>query len=502
MLQLLLIDPDIRHRRAFLWMVQHENLGYEVVTAGSVDEAIDRLYEQSFDLVISELTLPDGDMLDLLKRYGRAVPFIIVTGGGDATSAVNMLKAGAYDYVVKERDGHHLNRLPMTIEQAVYLRHIEREEAEQRRFANALRDTALALNSALDLDDILTRIQRNMQKVIPFDCSSIMRVEEGQLSVINSYRQPETQRQNLKQWHGKLSVNPFFQTVITTRQPQTRSEIILKRDSQTSHLIQLSGDCLCAPVMIDDEVVALFTLQRGASKGFTPMHIERLTVFANQVATALENASLHQRAIENALTEERHRLARDLHDSVTQTLFAASVISESLIKNHETDPNMLAQGLQDLNQLTRDALLEMRALLVDLRPDTGEIGNLDAHLKQLTDNAKQRANIEIKLITQGSSQPPSEVKKALFRIAQESLNNIVKHACAKMVRVSLSRHPSRTELDIYDDGIGFNLSDPRAKTHMGLIFMQERADEAGIHLDIQSQQHHGTRIRAVWSNKG
>lgn len=501
MLQLLLIDPDKRHRRAFLRMVQAGHLGHEVVTAANQAEAIERLSEQSFDLVIAELTLPDGDALTLIKRYGRAVPFVIVTDSGNEAAAVAVLKAGAYDYVVKQLDQSHLENIPSQIEAAVRLRNREEEEAEQRRFINALRDTASALNSALDLDDMLARIQRNMQKVIPFECGCIMRVEDEHIVVIHAYRQSEHLRDAFKNWRGQLAANPFFQRIIQTRQPDTRGEVILRRNAQTSHLLQLRGECLCAPVVIDDEVVGLIVVQRPAGSLFKPIHIERLSVFSDQVATALENDHLHQRAIQTALIEERHRLARDLHDSVTQTLFAASVISDSLLKQWDADPSTVEAGLRDLRSLTSDALAEMRSLLLDLRPDSGGIGNLAAQIEQLTITAQQRGNIQINFVNNGSSQPPPPVKNALFRIAQEALNNIVKHACAKMVRVSLTRNPQSTELVIYDNGIGFDMDNQRGQAQMGLTFMQERANEAGIQLKIESQKHHGTRISAVWSSK-
>ncbi len=502
MQQLLLIDHHTHDRRAFLRMVQHENLGYEVVTAASIADAIERLHEQFFDIILCDFSFPDGSALDLLTHYSQVVPFIIVTGMGDENTAVNVLKAGAYDYLVKDKEGHYLQHLPMTIEQVVRHRHMEDEKADQRRFVNALRDTASALNSSLDLEDILTRIQRNMQKVIPFESSCMMQVDGDQLYMLHTYRQPEELQEKFRAWRGNISSNPFFRTVIDSRKPQTRSEIILRRDSQTSHLIQLRGSCLCAPIIMDDVVVCLLTLQRSPNSHFKTTTTERLSVFADQVATALENAHLHQQAIETALTEERHRLARDLHDSVTQSLFAASVISGTLLKQWQTDPASIESALNDLHSLTRDALSEMRGLLLDLRPTSGSIGNLSAQIEQLAVAAQQRAHLEINVVNHGSYQPPPEVKNALFRIAQEALNNIVKHARAKLVRVSLNRQPYSTELEISDDGVGFSLNEQRGQAQMGLTFMKERAEEVGIQLKIDSHKQHGTRIRAVWSSKG
>jgi len=502
MSNLLLIESNLHHRRAFLQMVQHENLGYEVVTATSLAEAVERMHEQFFDLILSDLRLPDGSALDLLLHYAQVFPFIIITSAGDETSAVNVLKAGAYDYLVKDAECRYLQRLPLIIEQVVRLRRIKDEEADQRRFINALRDTAAALNSSLGLEEILTRIQRNIQKVIPFDSGSIMRVEGDQLSVIHTYRQPELLQDKLKGFRSSLSVNPFFQIVTKTRQPQTRSEIILKRDSQTSHLIQLRGACLSAPILMDGEVIGILTLQRFPISDFRIISSERLSVFADQVATALENARLQRQTIDIALSEERQRLARDLHDSVTQTLFAASVISGSLIKQSQIDPDSLKASLHDLNALTRDALAEMRSLLLDLRPDSNQVADLAAQIARLVATTQKRTNVQIKVVNQISHHPPPPIKHALFRITQEALNNIVRHAEASMVRITLKCESHSTELEIADDGIGFSLTDQRAQTQMGLTFMKERAEEAGIYLKIDSQQQHGTRIRAVWSSKG
>ncbi|MCU0463797.1 MAG: histidine kinase [Anaerolineae bacterium] len=503
MLQLLLVDDDALDRQAFLRMVRLDGLSYEVKAVSSVGEAVACLRQQPFDAVVADYWLHDGSALTLLDSFRAAVPFIIITGAGDEDTAVNALKAGAYDYIVKDTQQAYLKRLPVTIANVVQRWRIEEEEADQRRLADALRDTALALNSSLDVGVVLERILQNLRQVVAYDFAYVLQLEDDYLRLIHQYLTPPEYAESMWQWRGKLRVNRFFEKVVVNETPQTIDDLILQRDAPGGQLVQLSGACLAAPVVADDEVVGLLVLHHPDSGCFEPSSAERVAVFASQVGMALEHVRLHRQSIAAALVDERQRLARDLHDSVTQTLFAASVTSESLLKQIPTERDQLEHELRGLHGLIRDALSEMRTLLLDLRPDSLTIGNLAAQLEQLAVTAEKRGNgeFQINVVNHGSFQPPPEVKNMLFRIAQEALNNIVKHARAKQVRVSLNRQPHSTELEISDDGVGFDVTEARDGSNMGLLFMQERANQAGIALKVESYPSHGTRIRAMWPKR-
>jgi PAS domain S-box-containing protein len=206
--------------------------------------------------------------------------------------------------------------------------------------------------------------------------------------------------------------------------------------------------------------------------------------------------ALSEKAAQDAITSERTRLARDLHDAVTQTLFSASLIAEVLPDLWETNPAEGEKRLGELRQLTRGALAEMRTLLVELRPNTLVQIPLSDLLRQLCESLIGRARLPIDFLVEGQAKIPPDVQIALYRITQEALNNIVKHAKATKVVVTLSLGDS-VRLMIIDDGSGFEQSNVSAD-HLGLRIMCERAEAIGANCSIYSQPGEGTQITVIW----
>jgi signal transduction histidine kinase len=201
-----------------------------------------------------------------------------------------------------------------------------------------------------------------------------------------------------------------------------------------------------------------------------------------------------------AVLEERSRLARDLHDSVTQTLFSATLIAEVLPRLWDRDPQEGLNRLQELQELTRGALAEMRTLLLELRPKALLEAPLPELLEQLSESTVGRARIPVELDIQGTCPIPDEPKVALYRIAQEALNNVIKHSKANRARIKLICHASKVFLSIHDDGSGFD-PDEISSDHLGLSIMEERAEQTAIKLDIVTSPEHGTEVTAIWLNE-
>lgn len=215
------------------------------------------------------------------------------------------------------------------------------------------------------------------------------------------------------------------------------------------------------------------------------------------IETHCSNEGLIAQAVEDAVDSERKRLARDLHDAVSQTLFAASMIAEVLPDLWDIDEAKARKSSEDLRQLTRGALAEMRSLLLELRPAALYQANLPDLLKQISDAIIGRERLPIHLTMTGMCEIPCEVKVEIYRIAQESLNNIVKYARATCVDVTLQLSTESIHLEIRDDGAGF---DPACvkPTSMGLRIMRERADSIGACLQVSSQTGHGTTVSLDW----
>ena len=208
-------------------------------------------------------------------------------------------------------------------------------------------------------------------------------------------------------------------------------------------------------------------------------------------------AALAQKAAESAVVAERTRLARDLHDAVTQTLFSASLTAEALPDLWAIDPEEGRRTSEELRQLTRSALAEMRTLLLELRPSAVTQAKLEDLVRQLIEATVNRARVPVHFSVEGERALPDEVKVALYRIAQESLNNVVKYARAQQVTVDLRQQPMGVRLSISDDGVGF---DPTAVApgHMGQRIMRERADAIGARFAIHSERGHGTAVIVTW----
>jgi two-component system sensor histidine kinase/response regulator len=203
-----------------------------------------------------------------------------------------------------------------------------------------------------------------------------------------------------------------------------------------------------------------------------------------------------------AALRERERLARDLHDAVSQTLFSASVVAETLLFQYKDKPDQIETGLEQIYTLTQTALAEMRVLLLELRPEALTRASLSSLLEQLGNILKTHANVEVIIETEGNTALPQDVHITFYRIAQETMNNIVKHARATWVRIALDNQSRRTELVIEDNGRGFRC-DEIVPGHFGLLNMQERADKIGAELTINSLPDQGTRISLIWQvNRG
>jgi signal transduction histidine kinase len=323
-----------------------------------------------------------------------------------------------------------------------------------------------------------------------------------------------------------------------------RGELLLVLDvSQDPRYVWMEGSEtkseLVVPIIVKGQLIGVLDAQSDRLNAFDDTDVAVLQSVAHQAGAAIENARLHEQAQQAAVVEERQRLARELHDAVTQTLFSASLIAEALPVAWETDRQEGQQLLRELRQLTRGALAEMRTLLLELRPGVLVEASLHDLLRQLAEAASGRMGMPVTATVEGECIVPADVQVALYRIAQEALNNVVKHARASRAEVNLCCTPSWTlgagqhsierpgpgedsraveptpqqaggmaalqwakvELQIQDDGRGFEPGKV-SPDHLGLSIMRERAETISAQLLIESQAGHGTRVRVIWPGQG
>lgn len=253
---------------------------------------------------------------------------------------------------------------------------------------------------------------------------------------------------------------------------------------------------LFAPVVYRRAVVGYLTAIYRQDQLPTEAETIFLATLADQAAMAAANARLVAAARERIVLEERQRLARELHDSVSQALggiqSGARMARERLVQ----DPAGVAQLIDHVFQLAEAGEAEMRALIFELRPESLETEGLVVALNKQIEALRARHGIAVQAVDGEEPEQPLEVKEALYRIAQEALNNTVKHARAQQVQVRLEPHEGRLMLEIEDDGVGFN-PDGSFPGHLGLRSMRERALGVGGSVEVVSAPNQGTRVVAT-----
>jgi signal transduction histidine kinase len=262
------------------------------------------------------------------------------------------------------------------------------------------------------------------------------------------------------------------------------------------------------PLQLRERIYGFLGLEMSElDRTFGNEEISLLYILSTDIAQIIESAHLYEQTKLLAAQEERDRLARDLHDSVTQALFSATLIAEVLPQIWRRDPKRAAQSLEKLQRLTRGALAEMRTVLIELRPSAIINTPLGELLAQLTEAVTSRSGLPFQLFIEKIPLLPDEVQISFYRVAQEALNNVVKHAQARLVTVSLSeiKLPADTEniiirqvtLVIQDDGVGFNSASEQSG-HLGIGIMRERAAAIQAEFSLESEPGHGTLLTLIW----
>jgi signal transduction histidine kinase len=211
--------------------------------------------------------------------------------------------------------------------------------------------------------------------------------------------------------------------------------------------------------------------------------------------------ALKENSSELARLAERERLARELHDTVSQSLFSAGLLADSASRLLDVNPEEARRQLEQIRHTIRGSLAELRILLLELRPSTiadGELGDL---LRQMALSIGERDQIIVEAEIRSHCDPPPDRKVALYRIAQESLNNALKHAAARRICIRLTESNGGFTLQVDDDGTGFDPEDMPMGSAIGLEVMRERAQSAGLALSIISRLNGGTQVRATWTEK-
>jgi signal transduction histidine kinase len=257
---------------------------------------------------------------------------------------------------------------------------------------------------------------------------------------------------------------------------------------------------LAVPLKTKSGVIGVLNVESTEVNGFDESDNLVLQSIAQQAAIAIENAQLFEQAQQLAVIQERQRLARDLHDSVTQALYGITLYAEAAtrqLSQKHANYELAADHLHDLQGTAQEALREMRLLIFELRPPILEQEGLVAALRIRLDTVEVRSGVKVAFNVEGTRRPlPTKTEAGLYRIAQEALNNALKHSQATEIDVRLHYDLQGVTLEISDDGAGFDLLESASTGGFGLSGMRERATEMDGKLTIKSKPGHGTLIRA------
>jgi len=262
---------------------------------------------------------------------------------------------------------------------------------------------------------------------------------------------------------------------------------------------------LGVPIVARDEVIGGFYLtdKEGASC-FGDGDRQVIELLAAHAAIAITNARLYERSRELSILSERNRLALELHDVVSQKLFSLSLGAEAAATLLDRDPAAARTQIERVRDLAREALAELRSLILGLRPADLERDGLEGALRKEVEMLSRVHGLKVDLEADGCAGTGDDGRDAeVLRIANEALHNAVRHAGAERVVVRLRDGDGRLNLEVGDDGAGFDPADPDLRSHhLGLTSMEERARELGGRLDITSEPGVGTTVRLEVAGDG
>jgi PAS domain S-box-containing protein len=433
-----------------------------------------------------------------LEREGyRAFLSTRVSIGEEVFGAFSVGMRQTHAFTESER--RLLSTLSNRAAQAIQNARLHEESEQRRQELEALYNADQALHRSLVVDEVLQTLVELAGTIFHSDAAGVWTLDPaaGRLTVRAAQGLSETFIQELNAI-TTLDEAPIVRDALGYEM-QAVSDVVTdpRLSSRMRELVLSQGLHASFSVVIrtDEQTFGLFSVGFRAARSVTERERRLLTALGQRAAVAIRNARLYEQAQEAATLQERQRLARELHDAVTQTLFSTALIADVIPELWELDPREGRQQMAELQRLTRGALAEMRILLVELRPAALTELRLADLLRQLAEATAGRTHLEVSASVDGDERPlPGDVQVALYRIAQEALNNVVKHARARQASVTLAYEGDRgLRLRVIDDGCGFDTGAVPAG-HFGLGTMRERAESIGAAIHVATALGGGTTL--------
>jgi signal transduction histidine kinase len=423
-------------------------------------------------------------------------------------SGTHSVSVGRLDTVIEVKGKDELSKLAhsfnnMTTEIRERRDSLEAQVQERTQELRALLDISQNFATALELRPLLQLLMAQIGTVVDYSQSSLFLVEGEALRRLNSALVGTEARSGGDEPLLPLKdLQPMWQEIESGKAviiDDLRADSAMARAWQSaaadfSQSASDAGSILAVPVRLKDQTIGMLTLSSSDCGFYKDNHAHLLQAIASQAGVAVENARLYEQARKVAAIEERQRLARDLHDSVSQALYGIALSATAARTMLDQDAAAAKRPIDYVMTLAQAAMAEMRALIFELRPESLETEGLVAALTKQVAAVEARHGIAVEAVLDEEPRVTLAVKEVLYRVCQEALHNVVKHADASTVRVSLMHSNGWLSLEVKDNGVGFDTAQ-QFPGHIGLVSMPERAATIGATYEVTSAPGEGTTIR-------
>ncbi len=487
-------------------LIVHDAKTQRVVEANSAAAAMHGYSREEFiGLHVTEYIHHDSQRL-----FGESAQ-ALQTGGVLESPAIHLHRDGSAFHVEVRRTALNYQSRPCllsvvrNISERVQAERLHYQQLEARQHEQStLLEVSHTLASTLELKPDL--ILDHLRVIVEYSHAALFVLEDSALVAValRGVQQPEGTAPLRIQLDSPEILTQLFNQNIPIRiadvssadeQAQLLHSLL---DNQDTILLDGVRAWMWVPLAVKGRIMGGIGVAHAERDYFTSHHADLALIVANQAAITMINSELYKNMQALAVLQERQRLAQNLHDAVNQSLFSAGLIAEVLPRLWEQNQDLARQSLKDLRNLIRGAMAEMRALLAELRPSTLTDADLGDLLRLLGNGFSGRTNIPAKISVVGQGVLPPDAQVAIYRICQEALNNVAKHAGASRLEIALKHEDSGIELSIRDDGQGFDPERTTSSGHYGLGMMRERAEAVGARLSITSQPGHGTELTIRW----
>lgn len=518
--RILVVDDDASVRSSVRDVLTEA--GFSVEAVPTTGDALDRLQDGVFSLVLVDLRLP-GDGMSLLaelQKHHPDVAAIVMTGYASMDSAIHAIRLGAYDYLTKPVHPemlrlavrHGLDRTRFTRVQRLVeaLRHSEAELRRRNADLLALQTISRTVSLADTVERLLGEALEEVLEVFGAEVGIVSVVDPRHRRLTSALRGVHATSAAFLTKRRILLATPA-ERLLSAQEPIVIGDLLshpnLNREfrevAAREHLVTYIG----APVKSHGRVLAVLELASRVSRMVLPDEIRLLEVVCGQIAIGLENAQLVERLLEremklqqlslrilNAQEEERKRISRDLHDETAQSLTTLKLMIEMIRQALPSDREDLRQQIVNVAETVNRMLQDIRRLIADLRPTVLDDFGLVPGLRGLVQEFEQRHGVRVELDTVHlRPRLPLGVETVLYRAVQEALTNVAKHARAETVNISLERTEERVVVVVQDDGIGFN-NQRSPWRGLGLLGLRERLAALGGSLWIETRRGGGTTL--------